>query len=180
MSMRIVVATLMGCTALMAAGTARAQVPDKLIACASRVDDADRLACYDAAVKSMGAEARAASEAREAEANVARAAAAASAAAAAESAAAKAEADRKASFGRSAAASEIISELQASITEVLKSGTGKVVFVLDNGQVWRQADTLSLPNAKAGTAVTIKRGALGSFRLVPDNSNRWVQVVRMR
>jgi hypothetical protein len=33
---------------------------------------------------------------------------------------------------------------------------------------------------KVGSAVTIKRGALGSFRLMPVGSNRSVQVVRMR
>ena len=54
------------------------------------------------------------------------------------------------------------------------------VFVLDNGQIWRQADGFRLPNAKVGATVELKRGALGSYRLVPRGSNRWVQVVRMR
>lgn len=177
--MRIVVAMAMGCMAAMPAG-ALAQSTDRLVACAGKVDDAERLACYDSAVKALGAEARAASDVREREAKAAKAAAAAAAAAAATQAAAAAEAERKDSFGKAAAESGTVSELTAAITEVLKDSTGKAVFILDNGQIWRQADGFTLPNAKVGTSVTIKRGALGSFRLVPANSNRSVQVVRMR
>jgi hypothetical protein len=169
----------MGCMAAMPAG-ALAQSPDRMVACAGKVDDAERLACYDAAVKALGAEARAASEARETEARAAKAAAAAAAAAAATRAAAAAEAERKDSFGKPAAASGTVSELTAAISEVLKDATGKAVFVLDNGQIWRQADGFKLPNAKIGSSVTIKRGSLGSFRLFPADSNRSVQVIRMR
>jgi hypothetical protein len=178
--MRIVVAMMIGCTAVATAGVASAQAPDKLIACASKVDDRERLACYDSVVKSLNKEAKAASEAREAEAKAAEAAAAAAAAAAATKAAAEAEAARKDSFGKAAAASETASELTAVISEVLKDSSGKSVFVLDNGQIWRQADGFTLPNAKVGVSVTLKRGMLGSFRMVPANSNRSVQVVRMR
>jgi hypothetical protein len=150
------------------------------MACVGKVDDADRLACYDSAVKSMNAEARRASEAREAEASAAKAAAAAAAATAAAAAAQQAEAERKDSFGKPAAASETVSEIAATISEVLKDSTGKSVFVLDNGQIWRQADAFNLPNARVGTSVTIKRGALGSFRMVPSDSNRSIQVIRMK
>ena len=177
--MRIVVVMLMGSVALASAGVAQAQTPDRLIACASKVDDAERLACYDSVVKGLGAEARAASEAREQDAKAAKAAAAAAASAAAARAAAEAEAARKDSFGKPAS-QEAVSELTAAITEVLKDASGKAVFVLDNGQIWRQADGFALPNAKVGAQVTIKRGSLGSFRLVPANSNRSVQVIRMR
>jgi regulator of protease activity HflC (stomatin/prohibitin superfamily) len=180
--MRIVVAGLVGVAGLTVAGVgpARAQVPERLVACASKVADAERLACYDAVVGSMNAEARRASEAREAEAKVAAAAAAAAAATAAEAAAAKAEADRQAGFGKAASAAESVAEIQAAITEVLRDSSGKSVFVLDNGQIWRQADGFNLPGVKVGTSVTVKRGALGSFRLVPASSNRSVLVIRMR
>lgn len=178
--MRIVVAVLLGSTALSMAGNAVAQVPDKLVACAAKVDDAERLACYDAAVRSLNAEARAASEAREKEAKAARAAAEASAAAAAAAAAAQAEADRKNNFGKPVEKAETVSELTATVTELLTDGNRKSVFVLDNGQIWRHADGPALPNVKAGMQVTLKRGALGSFRLLPVGSNRSVQVVRMR
>lgn len=179
--MRIVAAMVSGCMMLGATGAAKAQqVPERLVACAGKVDDAERLACYDSAVKSMGAEARAASEAREAEAKAAKAAAAAAAASAAAAAAAKADAERKDSFGKAAAPSEVVAEISATITEVLKDASAKSVFVLDNGQIWRQADAFNLPNAKVGSAVTIKRGALGSYRLVPSGSNRSILVIRMK
>lgn len=178
--MRIVLAMMIGCMAAATSGGVSAQAPDRLIACASKVDDGERLACYDSVVKSLNKEAKAASEAREAEEKVAEAAAAAAAAAAATKAAADAEAARKDSFGKRGATSEAVSELRAVISEVLKDAGSKPVFVLDNGQIWRQADGFTLPNAKVGVSVTLKRGALGSFRLVPANSNRSVQVIRMR
>lgn len=175
--MRIVVAMLLASMAVTIGGSAAAQGPDGLVACASKVDDAERLACYDAAVRSLSAEARAASEAREKEAKAAKAAADASAAAAA---AAQAEADRANNFGKPVEKTGTVSELTATVTELLTDGNRKSVFVLDNGQIWRHADGPPLPNVKAGMQVTLKRGALGSFRLLPVGSNRSVQVVRMR
>lgn len=182
--MRIVVAALLGGAGMALAGAAGAQtpgqLPERLVSCAAKVNDAERLACYDAAVGSMSSEARQASEARVAEAKVAQAAAAAAAASAAQAEAAKAEADRLAGFGKPASAGDTVSEIEAAITEMLRDSTGKSVFILDNGQIWRQADGFRFPAMKVGTAVTVKRGALGSFRLVPADSNRSVQVIRMR
>ncbi|TPE58714.1 hypothetical protein FJQ54_16850 [Sandaracinobacter neustonicus] len=175
--MRILVAAL-GAGLLLSA-PAGAQVPDKLIGCSAEPDDAKRLACYDSVVKAISADARRVSEAREAEAAKAKQAAAAAAAAAATAAAVQAEETRKASFGKADSAAEVKS-VDASISEILRDASGKPVFILDNGQMWRQADGFNLPNAKVGTKVAVKRGAMGSYRLQPENSNRSVQVIRMR
>jgi hypothetical protein len=44
---------------------------------------------------------------------------------------------------------------------------GKMVAVLENGQVWRQTDTRRVPLPRRGEAVTaqIERAAMGSFML---------------
>lgn len=185
--MRIMVSAL-GAAPLLAglvlAGPVQAQASDKLpgqlVGCSAQADDAKRLACYDSVVKSLSSEARKVSEAREAETAKAKQAAAAAAAAAAATAAAEAEAARKDSFGKAADSADEVKSVAAAITEILRDASGKPVFILDNGQMWRQADGFTLPNAKVGTKVTVKRGAMGSYRLQPENSNRSVQVIRMR
>jgi tRNA-dihydrouridine synthase len=46
------------------------------------------------------------------------------------------------------------------------------VVTLDNGQVWRQAETRASFEAHAGDAVTVSSGAIGSFWLATDVHNR--------
>jgi 23S rRNA pseudouridine2605 synthase len=59
----------------------------------------------------------------------------------------------------------------------------KVYLVtLDNGQVWRHEDGGMAPYLVPGDAVTISRGAMGSYRLTRDagKSKDWVRVTRVR
>ena len=156
------------------------KLPGQLVGCSAQADDAKRLACYDSVVKSLSAEARKVSEAREVETAKAKQAVAAAAAAAAATAAAEAEAARKDSFGKAADSADDVKSVTAAIAEILRDASGKSIFILDNGQIWRQADGYSLPSARVGGTVMVKRGAMGSYRLQPANSNRSVQVIRMR
>ncbi len=148
-----------------------AQAPRALLDCTSILSDAERLACYDTTVKAFSSEARAVAERREAQAaKLAAAAAAASAAAAA--------AQRSDGFGKANEAR--IERIDSTLKELMTDSTSKSVYVLDNGQIWRQADGYRIPNARPGAAITIKRGAMGSYRLSVAGGNRSVQVVRMR
>lgn len=72
--------------------------------------------------------------------------------------------------------------VQARIVESRKSGGGLYVITLDNGQVWRHESGSMEPYLKAGEAVTISKGALGSHRLTLDSSKskNWVRVTRVR
>jgi SWI/SNF-related matrix-associated actin-dependent regulator 1 of chromatin subfamily A len=199
--MRIVVATLLGCTALGTAGAVKAQVSEKLVACAARLDNAERLACYDSVVKSLGAEARAATEAREkaakaaeaeaAAAAAAQAAAATEAAAAAATARAAADAEAKAAAARereqafgdakaSAQAEERVESLATRIEEVFTDARKQPLFLMENGQLWRQTDGLPLVLARSGMDVEIRRGALGGFRMTVPRAKATISVRRVR
>ncbi len=199
--MRIVVAMFLGCALLGFAGGAKAQVSERLVACAAKVDDAERLACYDATVKALGAEARAASEAREkaaraaeaeaAAAAAARAAADAEAAAAAAAARAAAEAEtaaaaakqRELAFGdakASAVAEERLESITSQIEEIFIDARKQPLFLLENGQMWRQTDGLPLVLARTGMDVEIRRGALGSFRMTVPRTKTTISVRRVR
>lgn len=56
---------------------------------------------------------------------------------------------------------------------------GNAVFRLENGQVWRQADTDRLIYRADSPIVTIRRGAFGTYRLTVEGLNRSVRVQRI-
>ncbi|MFZ4687682.1 MAG: hypothetical protein ACOYLS_00450 [Polymorphobacter sp.] len=173
---------------------ARAQATAAILACATIARDAERLACYDAAVADSSPQARAASKARAAESARIAADEAAIAAAAAK---AKAEADaiamekaKRENFGaegvtargveRFAPAPGEIQQIDAIITDVLTNRSSQNVFLLDNGQMWRQVDAGSLPNVRNGDAVKIVKAALGGYDLNFIKQKRRVRVKRLR
>ncbi len=191
--MRRIVAAAIG-MALLPAGPALAQSQADIIACATIARDAERLACYDAAVADSSAEARAASQKRAAESARIAAEEAAAAAAAAKI---KADADavalakaKKEAFGAEGVAARSaerfvadpreLQELEAGITEVFTNSSGLGVFLLDNGQVWKQTDTVSLPNVRVRDKVKIERVTLGGYQLTFLKQGRVTRVKRLR
>ncbi len=55
-----------------------------------------------------------------------------------------------------------------TVVAVREEATGRFVATMDNGQVWAQTEADSRVRPRAGHAVTIKRGVLGSYLLVTD------------
>lgn len=167
-------ALLVALAVALAAGAARGQ-PAALgpfVECAAKVDDAERLACYDAAAAALSAEARAVAERRE---RARRALAEERAAAEA-----KARADRFGSEGLRIGGEERLDRLSAALAETFSDRGGRLLFLLDNGQMWRQTEGLALPPLRAGDRVEIRRGALGGYLLSVPRVKRTVAVVRMR
>lgn len=167
---------------------AQDSLPRVMLDCAREANDARRLACYDNAVAAVSAEAAALARQRaeaaaraQAEADAARKAQEAADAAAREKA-------RIANFGAESLPAQARPDLDANIdqkltahlVEVLTTADKAAVFVLDNGQMWRQTTATFLPSVRPGDSVTLKRGALGAFRLVLDKSGRAYPVRRMR
>lgn len=157
---------------------AAAQI-DGFRACSKIVNSEQRLACYDAALAAVDSQAAAELEAQR------KAAQLAAQQAEAEAKARKAQ-EQVASFGaeatsaaRRAADEEKLETLSAKIVEVFQSASGQV-FELDNGHVWRQTESRTLPPIRPGDAVTIKRGTLGSYRMIFERQNRAVSVKRFR
>ena len=185
-------------TATIAAPAALAEPagPDgtDVLRCAAIVGDADRLACYDGIAAAMSADAArlVAERARAAEQAQAQAAAAAAQASRdAEAAAAKArETAAVESFGANALPetrkpasvqdAPRLDQLDAVIVEMFSDSSGRLVFVLDNDQMWRQIDGGNLPTLRAGDAVAIKRGAFGSYRMTLVQQRRTISVRRER
>ena len=184
--MRFIVATVM----MIAVTPAAAQLPAEIMGCVTIPSDVDRLACFDASVARLSPQARAAAEARAVESARINAANAAGAAAAVK---AKSDADAVAkaeAFGGEAVAARgkdrfapvggELQEIETGITEVLTNQSGLGVFLLENGQMWRQVDTSAMPRVKDGDRVTVTRAPLGGYRLNFVRQKRWVLVKRVR
>jgi hypothetical protein len=79
---------------------------------------------------------------------------------------------------------EEITEITATVLEFAKNPRGKSVFILDNGQVWRQldADSTVVRDPAPGTKmkVTIETGALGSYNLTIEGRNTLIKVSRLK
>lgn len=79
---------------------------------------------------------------------------------------------------RAAAAEEAT---HARITALRRAGKSFVVE-LDNGQSWRHEDEHQGSFLAVGEAITIRRAALGSYRLTRDEgaARNWIRVTRIR
>jgi hypothetical protein len=77
-----------------------------------------------------------------------------------------------------------ITEITATVLEFAKNPRGKSVFILDNGQVWRQLDAdgteVRDPNPGTRMRVTIETGALGSYNLTIEGRNGLIKVSRLK
>jgi hypothetical protein len=160
------------------AAAAAAVDPGALAHCAAITGADERLACYDTLARPKPSPAAAANPAPAsgkasphaatappATTTAAAAMTAAPAAAATGTAAAGTTADSANSFGltKHAAPEPGPDRIQAHVTNVDANRLGNVRVSLDNGQVWTYNDPDAL--IRVGDAVTIKRGALGSFLL---------------
>jgi hypothetical protein len=77
-----------------------------------------------------------------------------------------------------------ITEIKSAVLEFAKNPRGKVVFVLQNGQVWRQldADNTNVLEPSVGDTmkVTIEKGVFGSYNLTIDGRNGLIKVTRLQ
>jgi hypothetical protein len=86
-------------------------------------------------------------------------------------------------FGKPAPEPEV-TQISDNVLEFAKTPRGKAVFILENGQVWRQIDGDSTdvyaapPGAKM--RVTIEVGVLGSYNLTIDGRKGLIKVNRLK
>jgi hypothetical protein len=154
-------------------------ITEALLACADEPDDARRLRCFDATVAELRGE-------RAAPAAGAVAAAAATPDTSAPTAPPQPSTPAASAEDRFGARGELkrektgdVSELTATAMAVSAKPHGELVITLDNGQVWTEIAPGSKIRVKAGDAVKIEAGTLGSFILIAPNG-RSSKVSRVR
>ena len=151
--------------------------------CAVNPRDAERLACYDAAIAETSAEARAISQRRaEASAKIAAEEAKIAAAAAAQAAKDNFGDESVRSRGNARFASPIgeVDKIGSTLAEILSNRTGFSVYLLENGQLWREVDKAASINTRVGDPVFIERSALGGYKLHFVRQKRVILVKRIK
>lgn len=87
-------------------------------------------------------------------------------------------------FGKPPPEPAEISELSSSVIEFGRTPRGKSLFILENGQVWRQLDSdgsvVQDPPQGKTMKVLIERGVLGSYNLTIEGRNGLIKVFRVK
>lgn len=86
-------------------------------------------------------------------------------------------------FGKPPPPPPEVAQVAATVRGLSKTVRGRAIFVLDNGQTWRQieGDDTQVFEPPPGTAlkVTIARGIFGSYQLSIEGRNGFVRVRRV-
>ncbi len=89
--------------------------------------------------------------------------------------------EQKAAFGLpKESPAENLHDISNRISKIETASRGKRILTLENGQIWRQVGSSSQPRLAAGDTITIEKGALGSFILKEQGSNRSLRVKRIK
>mgnify|MGYP001466243371 CR=1 FL=1 len=77
-----------------------------------------------------------------------------------------------------------ITEISAGVVEMAKNAYGRALFVLDNGQVWKQIDgdqsIVDEPKSGQSMKVTIEKAVFGSYALTVEGRRGIVKVRRVK
>lgn len=146
---------------------------DKVYACAAKTADAERLACYDAAIGDL----------KQAQTTGGIAVVNSAQIAAAEKEAFGLEAPSLSQLARSASPTTNTPDLErvdVTIKTAERRANGSFRFTLDNGQVWEQIDTYELGRTlTTPVQAEIRKASLNSFMLKPANRSA-VRVRRIK
>jgi len=145
--------------------------------CAAIESSDERLACFDAAY-GAGAETPPDTASAPVDGGPAEPAAGVVVPAAAAAGAAQVTTPSEADFGIEKPKSETEGEsLTSGIAAVKRDGYDKLIFELDNGQVWRQIEYKRF-SAKAGQVAEIRHGSFGSYKFYIKGGKNWTRVRR--
>ena len=77
-----------------------------------------------------------------------------------------------------------VTKISDGVLEFAKTARGKAIFILENGQVWRQIDgdstDVRAPAPGSKMRVTIETGALNSYNLTIDGRQGLIKVNRLK
>jgi hypothetical protein len=86
-------------------------------------------------------------------------------------------------FGKPPPRPPELPQVAATVREFTKTARGRALFVLDNGQTWRQleGDDAQVLEPPSGTTlkVMIARGAFGSYNMTIEGRNGLIRVRRI-
>ena len=153
---------------LSAPAFAQQGLPAQVYACANIEDAGQRHACFDALVPELK------------KAGGAPVAKAPPVAAARSPLTAPVLSPAEAAVAKAAPKGNDIDEVRLAVKAIDEGRDGKYRFSMENGQLWRQLDTVKLRNLGRGPwQVEIRKAAMGSYMLTVDGQRAAVRVERM-
>jgi hypothetical protein len=78
---------------------------------------------------------------------------------------------------------EEVNKVTSNVLEFAKTSRGEAVFILENGQIWRQLqgdNTVFREPLPSPTKATIETGFLGSYNLTIEGRNAMMKVMRLK
>lgn len=72
-----------------------------------------------------------------------------------------------------------VEKITSVVSAIQKTAYGKLIVTLESGQVWRQTNNTTL-RLKPGQEVYVEEGALGSYFLGKESSNKRIRVKRFQ
>jgi hypothetical protein len=77
---------------------------------------------------------------------------------------------------------EEVKGITANVVEYARTPRGLSVFILENGQIWKQSegDTTVVRDPPSPMKVTIENGFLGSYNLIIEGRNGLIKVTRLK
>jgi hypothetical protein len=92
--------------------------------------------------------------------------------------------DRGREFGKPPPRGDELTQITAAVLEFARTPRGRAVFILDNGQTWRQIDgddaDVGEPPPGKTLKVTIATGFLNSYSLTIEGRNGLIRVRRLK
>jgi hypothetical protein len=75
-----------------------------------------------------------------------------------------------------------VTAIAASVSKFSRTGLGRAIFTLDNGQVWTQieGDSIEVRDAKPGDEVTVEKAFFGSYSLIFKERKGLIKVRRTK
>jgi hypothetical protein len=88
---------------------------------------------------------------------------------------------QQAAFGKEASKrpAGLIKQIKANVVKIQKAPYGELIITLENGQVWRQTDSIRFRLSKK-EVVIIERGVLGSFFIGKEDTNKRIRAKRLK
>lgn len=74
---------------------------------------------------------------------------------------------------------DLIKKITAKVVQVQKAPYGELIITLEGGQMWRQTNNARFKLSE-GEVITIERGALGSFFIGKEDTNRRIRAKRLK
>ncbi|MFT4810429.1 MAG: hypothetical protein ACI9LX_003795 [Paraglaciecola sp.] len=74
---------------------------------------------------------------------------------------------------------DVINQIKANVIKIQKAPYGELIITLENGQVWRQTDSIRF-RLSTDELVIIERGSLGSFFIGKEDTNKRIRAKRLK